>query len=189
MTTVRWDDLFTDLEAQAAALDVAERAGEISERTRIEFATIAMHDRLRAAVGAPVRLSLAGGLSVGGTLTRVGADWLLLDEGRAREAFVVLASVRTVAGLARYSATPGSDGVVLARLTLRSALRAVARDRSGVRLHLVDGDVLAATIDRVGADFVEVARHPAGEARRRGEVRDLALVPFSALAAVRREAF
>jgi hypothetical protein len=38
----------------------------------------------------------------------------------------------------------------------------------------------------VGADFVELAEHPAGEARRRGEVRGVRTVPFTALGAVRR---
>lgn len=184
---MRWDDLFADLEAQADALDVAERAGEIAERARIEFAAIAMHDRLRAAVGGVLRLQLAGGLAVAGTLTRMGADWLLIDEVAAGEAFVVLPAVRSISGLGRHSAAPGSGGAVLARLTLRTALRGVARDRSGVRVHLVDGGVLAATIDRVGADFIEVAQHPIGESRRRSEVREAALVPFTALTAIRRE--
>ena len=73
-----------------------------------------------------------------------------------------------VRGSARYSAVPGSDGVVESRLGLRPALRGIARDRSTVRLHLVDGSPsLDATIDRVGADFVDVAALAAGEARRR----------------------
>ena len=66
-------------------------------------------------------------------------------------------------------------------------MRAVARDRSGVRLYLVDGTVIAATLDRVGADFVEAAIHPTGEPRRHSGVRDVQLVAFTALAAVRRE--
>ena len=35
-----------------------------------------------------------------------------------------------------------------------------------------------ATIDRVGADFVEVATHAAGEVRRRDEVREVELIPL-----------
>lgn len=185
---MRWDDLFADLDAQASALEVAERASEIGERTRIEVAAIGMLERLRAAIGTPMRVQVVGGLALGGTLLRAGPDWLLLDEGSGREAVVALAGVRSVHGLGRLSAIPGSGGPVLAKLTLRTALRGIARDRSGVRIQLVDGEVLDATIDRVGADFVEIARHAAGEARRRADVRDVLLVPFSALAAVRREA-
>ena len=186
---MRWDDLFADLEAQADALDVADRGAEISERTRIEITAIGINERLRGAIGSPVRIQLGGGVVLVGTVQRAGSDWLLIDEGSGREALVARSALRVVYGLGRLSAVPGSEGPVLARMTLRSALRGIARDRSGVRVHLVDGEVLDATLDRVGADFVEMARHAPGEARRRSEVRDVALVPFAALAAVRRETF
>jgi hypothetical protein len=77
---------------------------------------------------------------------------------------------------------------VLAGLSLRSALRGIARDRSPVRLQLLDGEVVDATVDRVGKDFLDVARHAPGELRRRAEVRDVVLVPLMSLAAVRRRA-
>ena len=184
---MRWDDLFADLEAQADALDVASRAAELGERVRIEVSALGVAERLRAAVGAPVRLQLMTGSALSGTLARVGADWVLLDEGSGREAVVALAAVRSVGGLGRLSAVPGSEGAVAARLTLRTALRGIARDRSAVRLHLADGEVLDATLDRVGADFVEAARHAPGEPRRRHEVREVLLVPFAAIVAVRRD--
>lgn len=183
---MRWDDLFADLDAQAAALDVAERAAEVEERARIEFAAVGLLDRLQAAIGTPLRLQLSGGLAIDGVMVRAGADWVLCDEGAGREALVAMAAIRVIHGLGRHASPPGSGGAVLARLTLRSALRGVARDRSAVRLNLMGGDVLDATIDRVGADFVEAARHPAGEARRRGDVRDVVVVPLRGLAAVRR---
>ena len=185
---MRWDDLFTDLEAQAEALDVAARAAEVGERTRVEVSALGMVDRLRAALGTAVRIRLAGDLTISGTVERVGPDWLLIDEGAARECVLAIAAVRSVSGLGRFSAVPGAEEVVESRLKLRSALRGIARDRSAVRLHLVDGAVLDATVDRVGADFVEVARHAPGEPRRHGEVREVVLVPFGALAAVRRTA-
>jgi hypothetical protein len=183
---VRWDDLFADLEAQADALAVAERAGEVDERTRIELGGLALSDRLRAAVGTALHVQLAGGVSLSGTLDRVGVDWLLLDEGVGREAFLALAAVLSVGGLGRSAAVPGSEGAVHARLTLRSALRGIARDRSPVRLHLTDGSAFDTTLDRVGADFVDVALHAPGEVRRRSEVRGARTVPVAAIAAVRR---
>jgi hypothetical protein len=181
---VRWDDLFADLEAQSDALEVAERAGEVAERTRIELAGIGLGDRLRGAVGTRVRLRLLGASTVDAVLTRVGPDWLLLTAD-GRESVVAVTALVEVAGLGRAS-IPAPDGAVHARLGLRSALRAIARDRSPVRIDLVSGAAIDATLDRVGADFVEAARHAAGEPRRRGEVREVLLVPFAALAAVSR---
>lgn len=184
---MRWNDLFADLEGQADALEVAARAAEVDERTRIEVGGLRVIDRLGAAVGTRVRLQLLGGLTVSGSVGRTGPDWLLLDDDGGFETVVALGSLRAVSGLGRWSAVPGRGGAVRARLTLRSALRGIARDRSGVRLHLVDGGAVAATLDRVGADFVEAALHAPGEARRRGDVREVQLIPFTALAAVTRQ--
>ena len=183
---MRWDGLFADLEAQAEVLAQAERAAEVEERTRGELAGLGVRDRLRGAVGEAVRVRVAGGALLAGTVRRVGPDWLLLDEGDGRESLLVLAAMLGVRGLVRYSAVPGSDGAVGSRLGLRTALRGIARDRSAVRLLLTDGTTVHATVDRVGGDFVEVATHGAGEPRRRGEVRDVELIPLRALAAVRR---
>ena len=183
---MRWDGLFDDLEAQAAALEQAERAAEVEERTRGEVGTLAWRDRARAAVGAPVRLRLAGGGTVAGLLSRVGPDWLLVDEGTGREVVVATAAVLAARGLGRFSAAPGTEGAVASRLGLRHALRAIARDRSVVRVQLLDASTVDATIDRVGHDFIEVATHGAGELRRRQDVRDVELVPLTAIVAVRR---
>lgn len=183
---MRWEGLFADLEAQAEALERAERAGEVDERTRVEVGALALGDRLRAAVGMPLRIRAAGSVAVAGTVVRVGPDWALVDEGAGRETVLVLAQLVSVRGLARFSATPDSGSVVESRLGIRHALRGIARDRSAVRLHLSDATTVDATIDRVGADFVEVATHAAGEARRRQDVRDAELVPIAHLVAVRR---
>jgi hypothetical protein len=183
---MRWDALFADLDAQAEALEHAERAGEVDERARMEMAALGLLERLRPAVGAGVRLHCTGPLTLGGVLGRVGPDWLLVDEGAGREALVALAAVQGVSGLSRLSAAPDSMPVVESRLGLSHVLRGVARDRSSVRICRTDASVIDATIDRVGTDFLEAAVHPAGEPRRHTAVRDVILIPYAALAAVRR---
>jgi hypothetical protein len=193
---MRWDAIFADLEGQADALAVAERAAEVETRTRGEIGRLALVDRLRAAIDAPLRLRISGGVAVSGRLLRAAPEWLLVDEGGGREVVVASAHLLTVRGLGRYSAVPGSGSVIDSRLGLASALRGIARDRTAVRLHLAaaaagEGSsasalTLDATLDRVGADFVEVAAHGAGEVRRRDEVREIELVPLRAVAAVRR---
>lgn len=181
---MRWDDLFADLEAQAHALSVAERDAEVAELTRLETSRLTMASRLRPALGEAVRVRCVGGMVLVGRLSAVGAGWLLLDEDAGREAFLAAAAVVSIAGLGRLAApVPALD----AGLGIGRALRGLARDRSVVRACLTDSTVIDGTVDRVGADFVELAVHAAGEPRRRQEVREVLVVPISALAVLRRD--
>jgi hypothetical protein len=183
---MRWDGLFADLEAQAQALDDAGRAAEVAERARGETSQLRLVDRLRPAVGSAIRVECVGDLTLRGTLNRLGPDWLLIGESTGGEALVVLAAVQSCGGLSRLSSVPHTEGLLDSRLGIRSSLRAIAVDRSGVRLQLRSGSTLDGTLDRVGSDFVELAAHPSGEPRRRGEVRDVLVVALAELAAVRR---
>jgi hypothetical protein len=187
---VRWQQLFADLEAQLDEAESAEFTGEVRERTRRELGEIRLVDRLRPSVGRPLSVRLPGspgwaGESVTGTLSSVGADWLLLAEGAGRDALVPLRAVLAVTGLGPDTAVPCSEGPVEARLDFGHALRGVTRDRSAVLLGLFDGSALAGTLDRVGADFLELAEHPAGEPRRRDAVRGVRTVPLAAVAILR----
>jgi hypothetical protein len=182
---MRWDGLFADLEGQAEALAHAERGAEIEERTRAEAGQLSLVDRLRPAVGMPIKLRCLGGVTLAGHLRQVGAEWLLLDEGSGREAAVVLASVTSLAGLGRLSAVPNTMSQVESRLGIRHLLRGIARDRSMLRAHLFDGTIVDGTLDRVGADFVEIAAHAPGEIRRRGEVREVLVLAIAAIAVLR----
>jgi len=184
---IRWDALFADLDAQAEALEHAERAAEVEDRTRREIGASTALDRLRMALGTPLRLRAAGAFALSGTLCRVGPGWMLLEEGGGREAVVALDALLTVSGLSRLAGVPATAGAVVSKIGLRHVLRGIARDRSSVLLHLSDASVLAATIDRVGADYLDVAVHAPGELRRPRDVREVALVPTTALVAVRRE--
>jgi hypothetical protein len=184
---MRWDALFDDLDAQAEALSTADRAAEMADRGRFETGRLTLVDRLLPAIGATVQLRCAGALSVTGRLGRVHPEWLLLAEDAGREALVAVAALVSIGGLGRGSAAPGSQSAVDARLSLRQALRAIARDRSSVRIHLIGGGVLDGTLDRVGADFVELAEHPVGEPRRPAEITGMLAVAVASIAVVRRD--
>jgi hypothetical protein len=184
---MRWDDLFDDLEAQLSELADAELADEISQRRRTEVSKFRLVDRLRPAFGHRVAITALGQVRTSGLVANVGPDWLLLHEDRGAEALIRLGAVTTVSGLGTLSAQPGSEGKVAARLTLGHALRGIARDRSAVAIRLCDGGPLAGTVDRVGADFFEVAEHAPDEARRPGQVAGVRTVPFDGLALLRRQ--
>ena len=186
---MRWQALFDDLEAQLDAAAAAELVGEVAERTRTASARVRTADRLAAGVGRPVVVGVPGSVVLRGTLRDAGEDWLLLDEG-GREALVPLGAVLSVSGLPRAAApepeAAARPGAVVARaLDLRWALRGLVRDRAGVALVLSDGSVLTGTLDRVGADHLDLAEHAPGEPRRAAAVRGVRLVPLSALSVVR----
>lgn len=177
---VRWLSLFDDLEAQ---LDREERAGleaEVAERVRAERAGVALGDRLLAHAGARLALTLPGG-RVQGVVRDVAPQWVLLVEDRT-PVLVPTAAVVAVHGLARVVAP--EPGTVLRRLGIGHALRGLARDRTAVTVH-AGREVLTGTIDRVGADHLDLAVHDLGEARRPGAVSAVVAVAFAHLQQVR----
>lgn len=188
---MRWEQLFADLEAQFDELAEAELLAELAERQRIEFGTVTLVARLSGSLGEPLRLRTIAGTAVTGVLRRLGPDWALVDESPGRQSVVSLAAVTVVDGLSRAAGSAPTG--VAAKLTLRAALRGVARDRSPVSV-IVPGSAgteggtateLTGTIDRVGADFLELAEHAPWEPRRAGSVRRLAVIPLATLAVVR----
>ncbi len=181
---MRWTYLFADLEAQAAGLADVELDGEVAERARIETGRLTFVARLRGAVGHPVALRCAGAGPCSGRLDQVGVDWLLVSETSGAEVLVPLRSLLGVGGLGRHSSVPAAAPRV--EMGFRVVLRGIARDRAPVRLVLGDGTPVDGTIDRVGADYLEIAEHPVGEPRRPGRVRGVRTVPLPAVGILRR---
>lgn len=164
---MRWESLFADMEAQLEAAGSQERAAAVAELTRAERATVTLADRLRASDGEPVTLHVRGGASVTGRVEDVGPAWVLVLEGH-REHLVPLAAVVAASGPARTVA-PG-PGPGLRRLGIGHALRAIARDRTVVRVATSAG-VWTARLDAVGADHVDVGVVDEETWRPRGAVQ------------------
>lgn len=187
---MRLDALFEDLESQFDALQDGDLYGEVADRIRAETGRITVLDRLRGAVGGVIRVELGRGSPIEGVLARVGKDCLLIESGEYEEWLVPAAALTAVHRLGPW-AEP-AQGVVAGKLGLAHLLRGVARDRSPVTVFCAgagpDGVVqpVTGTIDRVGADFFELAEHALDAPRRRGEVQNVRLVPTAALVAVRR---
>jgi hypothetical protein len=176
-----WEDqvdrLLDDLEQQAEGLALVERDALVAEQRPGEYAGVDLAARVHASVGVDVRLQVRGVGPLTGRVTRAGDGWLLLT-GNGQDAVVRIAALTGARGLSPR-AVSGTARAVAARLGLASALRGVAQDRSEVSVHLVDGSTRTGVLGRVGADFVEVAASPGAGAR------DLEIVPFAALSAVR----
>src|SRR3954447_4433138 len=120
---MRWQQLFADLEAQAAEQDAAVEQAEEASRARTEYGRVRLADRLRGASGREVSVSCRGGVPFSGRLVDVGVDWLLLVDGQAREVLVAAGAVTAVAGLTTVTAPAEEQGEVARRLDLRRALR------------------------------------------------------------------
>lgn len=185
---MRWDELFADLEAAVEAEDRAGFEAEVADLARSERALLSTADRLRAHVGATLRLHLVEGGEATGRVLDVGRDWLVVASG-AGSALVPLAAVTGIDGLGRAAqAPPEPDGPPVLRIGLATALRALARDRAYVRVAVRGGAVLGGTVDRAGTDHLDLALHPADEPRRPSAVTGVRCVPYPALVVVRGDA-
>jgi hypothetical protein len=182
---VRWQQLFADLQAQFEQEEASAERAEDASRARAEIGAVALSDRLRGAVGARLLLNVRGAGLLVGVLLDVGPDWLLLSDDLGREAVVAGTAVGAVSGLVRRTAAPEESGPVRAALDLRRVLRALARDRAAVQMVLDDGAAFAGTVDRVGADYVELAEHAVDTPRRPEAVQGVRAVVISAVAVVR----
>lgn len=185
---MRWEemllDLFDDLEQQAEGLALAERDVEVAELSRAEYAHVDFASRLHASTGHQVVLVVAGMGHIEATITRVGVDWLLADDGQ-HEWILRTGALGHARGLSEQ-AVGEKNRAVPARVGLGSALRSVAESRALVVLHRTDGGSVRGQLRRVGADFVELRVSEHAEAWTPGPVGHIEVVPFAALAAVRR---
>jgi hypothetical protein len=184
---MRWQRLFEDLEAQAEQAEQSALDSEVADRTRREMARIRLADRFRAGLGQTATINVLGLGPLQAVVQAVGPDWLLVTERPGSETLVPRGSLTSVSGLGPQATVPGSEGRVAARLGIAFMLRGIARDRHTVSVLLVDGSASVGTVQRVGADFFELAEHDETEARRPGTAPAAArCVPFSGLALLRR---
>jgi small nuclear ribonucleoprotein (snRNP)-like protein len=182
---MRWHELFSDLEGQGSSLQRADTDREIADRTRGELAQVTLLNRLRASVSSPVTVWVAGAGEIRGELLRVGADWFLV--ATTDEVIVPVPALVGVLNLPPAAVSKDGAGIVASRLRLSSVLRAVARDRSTVRIVLRDGGDVVGTLDRIGADFVDVSMHGLDEPPRPQHLRGRVTVGFAAIGCVRRQ--
>jgi hypothetical protein len=193
---VRWDSFFDDLEDQLASEWEAERAALDTEAERLRLSRVALRDRLgllvdRDRTSQVPSFELSDGTVLLAEVSAVGADWIALepDRGRAGAVLAPFGSILCI-GMPHpdllSSARPAPSRSALAdRLTLGFVLRDLVRRRSAVSLHLTSGRQFTGTIDRAGADHLDLALHEPGTPRRADAVTGHRIVPFAAIAWVR----
>lgn len=189
---VHWDRLFEDLEGQLAAEWESERAALDAEAERLRIAGLALRGRLRAfaASGDVVRIGVSGGLQVSGRVDRIGADWIAVDERSV--SIIPLEAVRSLQtdhgallrSLSDRDDEPDAAAELRERMTFGFVLRDLARRRVPVRIDASDGALLHGTIDRAGADHLDVAEHEPGTVRRAAQVLAFRLLPFHSVARI-----
>lgn len=166
-------DFLDDIEGQAEAVLDTERAYEVADRARGEYANVTLASRLMASVGNRVTLRLVGVGDLSGRLGRVAAGWCLI-ESAGQEWIIPVSAIAVARGLSPRS-VPEEAWPVTARLGLGSALRRVTESGEPAQVRLLDGGHYTATPLRVGQDLLEAAV---------GEYDEAMVIPFAALCAV-----
>jgi hypothetical protein len=179
---MRWERLFADLEARFEAEEKAVQDGDVADLIRAELGRLTLKDRLQAHLGEVLTWSLGiGDQLLEGELLDVGADWVLIKAARG-ETLIPIAAVQQLDGLSRSVQAERSE--VARRMGLGLVLRGLARDRAVVSVLLRGDRRLTGTIDRVGADHLDLAAHAADLPRRGGTVLAVRCLPIHAIVSV-----
>ncbi|MFC7376300.1 hypothetical protein ACFQS2_04230 [Brachybacterium sp. GCM10030267] len=158
---MRFERIFDDLEGRFAHHEREEMRAVSEDLARAERAQLTLADRLRGAGEHSITLHLGQSLRLSGVVEDVGQEWLSLrEEGSGQRAVVPLGAIALVQGLSTRARPPEES--LRSPLGLGSVLRAIARDRSTVRLETAAGSITA-RIAAVGADTVDVNSLPTGE--------------------------
>lgn len=195
---VHWDRLFEDLEGQLASEWESERAALDAESERLRISRLELRGRLRVlcARTAAATIDLPGGMRIRARLQTLGADWVAASIVDAEDAssrrstrILPLHAVRGLSvdhGLLLASLDDGeaSAAVLRERMSLGFVLRDLGRRRVPVRVVSVDGVDLHGTIDRAGADHLDLALHDPNTARTAAAVRGFRMLPFTAVTSV-----
>src|SRR5690625_1171269 len=149
---MRWDDLFTDLQAQLQAAADVEAHLEVVELAEAEIARTTMADRWRARRGQTLHVRLRDGSDRDGTVVDAAQEWFVLARGSRR--VLVPAAAVVLARPLGPSAPPPTR--VERSLRLGHVLRAMAHEHLDVLVATLAGTYRGRLV-RVGADHLDLA--------------------------------
>ncbi|QLD12595.1 hypothetical protein [Microbacterium oleivorans] len=176
---MRWQRFFEDLEHQLDSEWEAERAALQTEAERLRLSRLALQERLGALAddGAAVTVEFSAARILRGRATGAGADWVSLDldlgldtRRHGSAALVPTGAIEAVAApepdLLRSARPRAPRPPSTERMTFGFVLRDLVRRRTAVRVHTDSGREWVGTIDRAGADHLDLSLHDPGAPRR-----------------------
>jgi hypothetical protein len=175
--------VFDELEAEFEAGLRREAEQESLAAVRAEVGATVLWEQLARGIGTEAAV-FAGARAFRGSVVASYPEFLVLRATDGTEHLIRYGPAGSVALPAEPPTLRPAPVAAARRYQLALALRELARRREPVRVELVDGTGCDGTIESVGGDYLEVAEHDLGEARRRAAVRARRFVGFPAVVAV-----
>jgi hypothetical protein len=175
--------VFDELEAESEAGLRREAEQEAVAAVRTELGATVLWEQLARRLGGEATI-IAGARTFRGTAVASYPEFLVLRAADGTEHLIRYGAAVSVALPAEPPALRPTPTSATRRYQLALALRELARRREPVRVELVDATRCDGTIEAVGSDYLEIAEHELGEARRRVAVRARRFVGFEAVVAV-----
>jgi hypothetical protein len=175
--------VFEELEAEFEAGLRREADQETAAALRAGIGETVLWEQLARRTGAQA-VAHAGSCRFRGVVVASYPEFLVLHDGDGSEHLIRYGPATSVALPAEPTTLQPAPAGAARRYRLSLALRELARRREPVRLELVDGGRVDGTIEAVGSDYLELAEHDPGEARRRRAVKARRFLSLTAIAAV-----
>jgi hypothetical protein len=175
--------VFDELEAEFEAGLRREAEQETVAALRAGIGATVLWEQLARRIGSET-VAFAGTRAFRGIVVASYPEFLVLRASDGSEHLIRYGPAVSVALPPQPSDLRPTPAGATRRYQFALALRELARRREPVRVELVDQTRVDGTIEAVGSDYLEVAEHDPGEARRRAAVRARRFVGFAAVVAV-----
>jgi hypothetical protein len=175
--------VFDELEAEFDAGLQREAEQEAVAAVRAELGSTVLWEQLARRVGCDAVVA-AGARTFRGVTVASYPEFLVVRAADGSEHLIRHGSAVSVALPPEPPALRPAPDPATRRYQFALALRELARRREPVRVELADGTSCDGTVEAVGSDYLELAEHDLGEARRRPAVRARRFIGFAAVVAV-----
>ena len=175
--------VFDELEAEFEAGLRREAEQESVAAVRAELGATVLWEQLARRIGSETAV-LAGTRAFRGAVVASYPEFLVVRAADGAEHLIRYGAAISTALPAEPPPLRPTPAASSRRYQFGLALRELARRREPIRVLLADGASCDGTIEAVGSDYLEIAEHDLGEARRRGAVRARRFIGFAAVVAV-----